>query len=617
MNPSNLSETNVLLSSAADSNQPESTTVNTSGLTGMDIDVFRAAREGNIDALREHREHLVQKLTPTNNTVLHIYIACTTSVTLSCDYEQLLKSSSVVQEILIMCPPLLLQPNKSGDTALHIAARHGRADLVSVLMQAARDHRGDLEKGVSTEEACVKMLIRAANNDQNSALHEAARFNHLAVVKILTREDPEFLYRANVAGETPLYLAAERGYSDVVFELLDTCSNPAYQGPHGLTALHAAVIYNDEKMTRKLLETDRAPALTKATDEDGITPLHLAAFWGHTSIVKQILECDKSTAYVGDSHKMTPLHFAGYKGHVDVMKELILSCPDCCELVDEKQRNVLHCAITNNHEKVEQFIRKDPWLSSVLLNGKDADGNTPLHQIAASLYNGMDFISDLRVDKMAFNKQNQNAFDIILNGAVSIRKADLIDRLTKTGARRGRRIFSYEGGRRKIIETTGDENPILKEMKEAHLVVSALIATVTFAAAFSVPGGYQSEKGPDQGFAVLTRNAAFKAFVIADTLAMTMSSCAVMISFFLSLRRLQLAHGSNPFLGAIGLTTYALIAMAVAFLTGTYAVLGHSSIALAIAGCVLGCYFCFVHSFVLIFRDTVIPLLRNRRIRNG
>lgn len=178
-------------------------------------------------------------------------------------------------------------------------------------------------------------------------------------------------------------------------------------------------------MTRKLLETDRAPALTKATDEDGITPLHLAAFWGHTSIVKQILECDKSTAYVGDSHKMTPLHFAGYKGHVDVMKELILSCPDCCELVDEKHRNVLHYAIKNNHEKVEQFIRKDPWLSSVLLNGKDADGNTPLHQIAASLYNGMDFISDLRVDKMAFNTQNQNAFDIILNGAVSIRKVNM------------------------------------------------------------------------------------------------------------------------------------------------------------------------------------------------
>ncbi|KAK9948250.1 hypothetical protein M0R45_003835 [Rubus argutus] len=269
------------------------------------------------------------------------------------------------------------------------------------------------------------------------------------------------------------------------------------------------------------------------------------------------------------------------------------------ELVDEKHRNVLHCAITNNHEKVEQFIRKDPWLSSVLLNGKDADGNTPLHQIAASLYNGMDFISDLRVDKMAFNKQNQNALDIIPNRAVSIRKTDLIDRLTKTGARRGHR---NEDGSRKIIEATGDEDPLVKEIKEAHLVVSALIATVTFAAGFSVPGGYQSEKGPDQGFAVLTRNAAFKAFVITDTLAMTMSSCAVMIRFFLSLRRPELlTHGSEPFVGALSLTIYALIATVVAFLTGTYAVLGHSSIPLAIAACVLGCFFFFVLSFVLPF----------------
>ncbi|MBA0631227.1 hypothetical protein Godav_003241 [Gossypium davidsonii] len=39
----------------------------------------------------------------------------------------------------------------------------------------------------------------------------------------------------------------------------------------------------------------------------------------------------------------------------------------------------------------------------------------------------------------------------------------------------------------------------LEKTRDAHLVVAALIATVTFAAAITVPGGLISEKGLEQG----------------------------------------------------------------------------------------------------------------------
>nr|XP_011470866.1 PREDICTED: ankyrin repeat and protein kinase domain-containing protein 1-like [Fragaria vesca subsp. vesca] len=315
------------------------------------------------------------------------------------DSEELLKSAGVVREMLKICQRLLLQPNQSGDTALHLAARHGRAEIVEVLIQAAKDWHGDLEEGTSSTEGCHRFLIRRTNKEKNTALHEAVRFNHFDVVKKLTEEDPEFLYSANDAGETPLYIAAENRYRKSVFEILDTCTNPSYQGPDGLTALHIAASYGDEQITGRLLEKEKTLAVR--VNEKGYTPLHFAAFFGYVSIVIQILECDNSTAYIGNINKLVPVHHAAMTGRVDVMEQLLLYCPDSFELVDRYGWNALHFAISSNKPNVEEFVRKDPWLSSVLLNSKDLRGNTPLHQIAESeKYNGLKFIRDSRVNKM-------------------------------------------------------------------------------------------------------------------------------------------------------------------------------------------------------------------------
>ena len=64
-------------------------------------------------------------------------------------------------------------------------------------------------------------------------------------MKLLTEADPDFSYSANDAGETPLYMAAERQFPDLVSEILGTCRSPAHSGPLGRTILHAAVIWDD------------------------------------------------------------------------------------------------------------------------------------------------------------------------------------------------------------------------------------------------------------------------------------------------------------------------------------------------------------------------------------
>ncbi|KAK7854230.1 hypothetical protein CFP56_032905, partial [Quercus suber] len=72
--------------------------------------------------------------------------------------------------------------------------------------------------------------------------------------------------------------------------------------------------------------------------------------------------------------------------------------------------------------------------------------------------------------------------------------------------------------------TNPKDNDIIDQFKKGedpHLLVAALIATVTLATGFTMPSGYIDEKGPDQGLAILTNNSSYKAFLINNTIADT------------------------------------------------------------------------------------------------
>ncbi|PRQ44828.1 putative PGG domain, protein accelerated cell death 6 [Rosa chinensis] len=237
-------------------------------------------------------------------------------------------------------------------------------------------------------------------------------------------------------------------------------------------------------------------------------------------------------------------------------------------------------------------------MSNILLNGKDVAGNTPLHRLVnirlqtatESLFRYgkaptrlSRFIHDARVDKMALNKEDLNAIDIILDDDHTLSE---VERLWKTysGARPSHPI--NDGVR--LVENNKVGKDTEKEAIGVLLVVATLIATVTFAAGFTVPGGYQSEKGPEQGSAILTRNAAFKAFVLTNTIAMIISSSTVLAYLIVSLRVAFRKIIGLPYLENKAVSMLcAMLAMVIAFITGTYAVLGTSSV-LAIVVCVVG-----------------------------
>ena len=204
---------------------------------GMHPDHYNAAEKGEIEIFNNIGKALNLILTPNRNTVLHVYLTALKKESESSS------PTNFVNEILKMCPSLLWQANTKGETPLHIASRYGHASNVNVLIEHAESLQEDLESGVTTT---VKEMLEMPNKEKDTALHEAVRNNHLDVVKLLIEKGPGFSYSANDIGETPLYIAVERHFKDLVFEILQSCTSPAHGGPLGRTTLHAAVIWQDK-----------------------------------------------------------------------------------------------------------------------------------------------------------------------------------------------------------------------------------------------------------------------------------------------------------------------------------------------------------------------------------
>jgi ankyrin repeat protein len=493
-------------------------------------------------------------------------------------------------KILEQCPSLLQKENCKRETPLHMAVRAGKFGVVQELI----NHVKEVENGGQA----AQRLLRATNLDEDTALHMAVRKGHLEMVRLLTSEDPDFSHPPNKADETPLFLAAERGAHEMVAAILEYCTSPAYSGPDGRTALHAATLTRNPEIANVLLQ--RNEELISKPDTYGWTPLHHAALDGNVEGVKMILEIDYLLANIttGDNDgNKTALQIAVAVGEVQIVEEILSACPDCWEIVDSMGHNILHIAVVMEREKVIEYIFKMSW-STELIEQRDNEGNTPLHLLAASKFkhkmplesNGYQF---------TFNNKNMSPAEIASSNASDEIRWILDDynpeRLT------GRNIVNIDNniakweragkvGLEEWRKAQEDEhNEIVerrRKMAKYQIIVASLLATITFTAGFTIPGGYDPNTGSEQGMAILLRETAFKAFIITNTLAVLLSTSSVYLFLTAMMRPNQ---NDSPWIIAYVVLEYALMATMVAFITGTYSMLSHSR--LAVASCAIGSYF--------------------------
>ena len=209
--------------------------------------------------------------------------------------------------------------NEKGETPLHTAARWGRVDVVRLLLERGADFKSRDAEGrtpVDVASASVKNVFVEWEQRRTLSLFDAVTRGDVEGVKLWLERgvDPN----VKVGGSTPLHVAAERGYVEIVELLLSwkwrvevdardgRGFTPLQYACFGL--LHAGPVsvgrYRDVVVA--LLRRGADPDVR---DEEGNTVLHWAASRGHGWVVDLLVRYG-ADLYAKNKRGRTPLDVA-------------------------------------------------------------------------------------------------------------------------------------------------------------------------------------------------------------------------------------------------------------------------------------------------------------------
>ncbi|CAL2247902.1 unnamed protein product [Prunus armeniaca] len=427
--------------------------------------------------------------------------------------------AKLAAEIKQFHKPLWFEQNFEGDTALHITAKAGELDTAITLLREAR--------GVDNNDHDVSRLLTETNNERNTPLHEALIHGHQLVAKCLIEGASSSVpFYVNKEGKSPLYLAAEEGFDEIV-KLINKKAveeKPEFLVIKGKSPLHAAIL---GRRNNEILKTvsSMEEFFKSSKDKKGRTPLHSAASIGYLEGVRFLLGSRISDCHQMDHGGNFPIHSASSKGHVKIVKELLRHCLDSRDLKNSNGENILHVAARCGKDNlVKYFLKKGEF--RMLINQKDSNGNTPLH--LATMHHHPKVVYrlawDTRTNLKLLNGRSMTALDITKSPLETI--ASYHGRLTwmvlkSAFAQRAQSLHVLQRKKLRSPQVADNGGGLTKLPNEesirdrvnALLVVATLVATVAFAAGFTMPGR-NNDSTPHEGMAILLTKAMFQAFVV-------------------------------------------------------------------------------------------------------
>ena len=279
------------------------------------------------------------------------------------------------------------------NTPMHIAAMHGRAEMVKDLTQMY---------GASTY--CL-------NNKLQTPLHLALVNKHKQIADMLVSECNSQII--DVAGNSPLHLAAMCGCADMVSKLIQQyqsspdCLNSKHQTP-----LHLALEEKHEEIADMLLS--KFLCCPTSADIDGNTPLHVAVQYGLQGIVrklqnqyKSIPDCrnnkQETPLFLAAKAKnwtivdilvskfgccpmkandtgSTPLHYAAMYGPTEINRKIIKQCQSTLDCMNNRRETPLLLAAKEKNWKIVDILLSEYGCCPMKAN---IDGNTPLYYAAS------------------------------------------------------------------------------------------------------------------------------------------------------------------------------------------------------------------------------------------
>ncbi|XP_013679172.2 ankyrin repeat-containing protein At5g02620-like, partial [Brassica napus] len=251
---------------------------------------------------------------------------------------------------------------------------------------------------------------------------------------------------------------------------------------------HSASRNGHVKVVKALLASE--PAIALRMDKKGQTALHMAAKGTNVEVVEELIKADRSSINIADTKGNTALHIAARKGRSHIVKLLLDNNITDTKAVNRTGETALDTVEKVGNPEVALILQKHGVPSAKTI--KPSGATNPARE---------------------------------LKQTVSNIKHEVHNQLEHTRQTR-RRVQGIAKVLNKM-HTEGLNNAI-----NSTTVVAVLIATVAFAAIFTVPGQYVEDTGnlPDGhslGEANIASTTPFIIFFIFDSIALFISLAVV------------------------------------------------------------------------------------------
>lgn len=275
---------------------------------------------------------------------------------------------------------------RKGCTALHAAAKAGKARSCAVLLDAGADTDAKLENGDAplhnAAEAgnleVVEMLLAAGAKPYENGfwsrtpLYVALAAGRADCAEALARGDDVWWGGlSDDDGRTLIHAAAEGAVPGMYRFLRDIGANPEGRDVESRTAAHVAAS-GSRGMARSLSGLIEIGVPAAAWCRKSRTPVHHAAERGSVSAVKVLLKAGAAPGFT-DWDKNTPMHKAAEAGRAGVLRVLIKAGADPDARNAEGETPLHRAAVYGRTAACQVLIE-----AGADRVAKDSDGRTPM-----------------------------------------------------------------------------------------------------------------------------------------------------------------------------------------------------------------------------------------------
>ncbi|CAG7861833.1 unnamed protein product [Brassica rapa] len=420
---------------------------------------------------------------------------------------------------------------RNQETTLHIAAATKHKTFVKHLLTK-----------MSKSDLALK------NKDDNTAICFAAASGTKKIAEMMVDKNEDLPMIRGNGKVTPLYMAALFGHREMVLYLYDKTDFGSLGASELVDLFHAIIGADIYDVALKMFEWKQSLATSQNSSRE--IALHLMAR-KPTAIGREIQlnifkRLANSSLYFEDkmmalAHQLvesmwklvvklpepkvsellrTPtrlLFDAASSGNVEFLVILIRAYPDLLWKVDERNQSLFHIAALNRHESIFNIIYELGSIKDLIAAYKEVSTrNNMLHLVASLPPPGRLQI----VSGAALQMQRE----LLWFKAV---KKIVPHSYIKAKNSKGEVAQDLFTEQHKELRKEGEK--WMKDTATSCMLVSTLIATVVFAAPFTVPGGIDDTTG----FPIFKNKLWFNVFLLSDAVALFSSSISIVI--FLSI----------------------------------------------------------------------------------